>query len=548
MPLQPGRFECPSCADPRGFGVDEKGHGYCFACSFTTHQKHESPFMAVASLDLITDFKIKAIPERSIGVEACRRYNYGQGTFKGKPAHFANYHDDLGQLVGQKVRIVETKEFVTIGRVGGLWGQSKMRDTGKMVVVTEGELDCMAVSECLGNKWPVVSLPQGTMSADKHIKASLEWLERFDRVVLCFDNDSSGKKALEKCRELFSPGKVRLAHLPRKDPCELLQANERDKLIDCIWNAPSWVPGGILAGASILAAALDRSIQSAGDWPWPSLSATTSGLRYRELVTLCAGTGIGKSTVCRELAAHFLGRGETSVGYLALEESPRTTALGIYGVHANAPLMRGGIYPDPSRLPFDDELEARASQEKHESAVRTAHSAWGDRLFLFDHFGSADPDTLLSRIRYLVVGLGCRVIILDHLSIVISGLELDDERRAIDTTMTKLRELVQQTGCLMILVSHLKRTQGRGHEIGEEVSLNQLRGSQSISQLSDLVVALERNQQDEDEDSRHSLRIRVLKNRHTGRTGPADVLKYDYETGRLRVGEAPKMFPDESEF
>jgi twinkle protein len=527
MPLQPGRFECPSCADPRGFGVDEKGHGYCFACSFTTHQKHESPFMAVASLDLITDFKIKAIPDRMISAETCRRYGYGQGTFKGKPAHFANYHDDLGQLVGQKVRIVESKEFVTIGKVGGLWGQSKMRDTGKMVVVTEGELDCMAVSECLGNKWPVVSLPQGTMSADKHIKASLEWLERFDRVVLCFDNDSSGKKALEKCRELFSPGKVRLAHLPRKDPCELLIANERDKLIDAIWNAPSWVPGGILAGAGILAAALDRSIQSAGDWPWPGLTETTSGLRYRELVTLCAGTGIGKSTVCRELAAHFLGAGGT-VGYLALEESPRTTALGIYGVHANAPLQR--------------------TLEPDELAVRSAHTAWGDRLFLFDHFGSSDPDTLLSRIRYMVVGLGCRIVVLDHLSIVISGLELDDERRAIDTTMTKLRELVQQTGCLMILVSHLKRTQGRGHEIGEEVSLNQLRGSQSISQLSDLVVALERNQQDEDEDSRHSLRIRVLKNRHTGRTGPADVLKYDYETGRLTASEAKPLFKDESEF
>jgi twinkle protein len=180
--------------------------------------------------------------------------------------------------------------------------------------------------------------------------------------------------------------------------------------------------------------------------------------------------------------------------------------------------------------------------EPDETAVRAAHEAWGERLFLFDHFGSADPDTLLSRIRYMVVGLGCRVVILDHLSIVISGLDLDDERRAIDTTMTKLRELVQQTGCLMILVSHLKRTQGRGHETGEEVSLNHLRGSQSISQLSDLVVALERNQQDEDEENRHSLRVRVLKNRHSGLTGPADVLRYDFETGRLVVGEPERVF------
>lgn len=479
--------------------------------------------MPVASADLITDFKILPLGSRNIGVEACRRYGYGTGTYEGKPAHFANFHNELGELVGQKIRL-EPKRFITKGTIDCLYGQSKMRDTGKMVVVTEGEVDCLAVSEVLGNKWPVVSLPHGTATAKKYLQKSLEWLERFDRVVLCFDMDSAGRKAVEECRELFSPGKVRLVTLPRKDPCELLQNNERDKLVDAIWNAPSWVPGGILAGASILAAALDRSIQSAGDWPWPDLTGTTSGLRYRELVTLCAGTGIGKSTVCRELAAHFLAGGGT-VGYLALEESPRTTALGIYGVHANAPLHRT-LDPD-------------------EDAVRAAHTAWGERLFLFDHFGSADPDTLLSRIRYMVVGLGCRVIILDHLSIVISGLELDDERRAIDTTMTRLRELVQQTGCLMILVSHLKRTQGRGHETGEEVALSHLRGSQSISQLSDLVVALERNQQDEDQDSRDSLRIRVLKNRFSGRTGPADTLKYNHDTGRLLVGETKSLFKDE---
>ena len=477
---------------------------------------------------LITDTKVLAIASRNISRETALRYGYSCGTYEGKSAQFANFYNELGELVGQKVRLSEPKRFLTLGSCEDLYGRTKMRDTGKMVVVTEGELDCLAVSETLGNKWPVVSLPHGTGTAKKYIKKSLEWLERFDKVVLCFDQDAAGRKAVEDCRDLFSPGKVRIVTLPRKDACEMVQNNERDKLTDAIWNAPSWVPGGILAGAAILSAALDRSIQSAGRWPWEGLTECTDGLRFRELVTLCAGTGIGKSTVCRELAAHFL-RGEEHVGYLALEEAPRTTALGIYGVHCDTPLMRGGVGNFSGT-----KLDVEPDLDKHEELIRAAHAAWGDRLFLFDHFGSADPDTLLSRIRYMVVGLGCRIVILDHLSIVISGLDLDDERRAIDTTMTKLRELVQQTGCLLILVSHLKRTQGKGHELGEEVSLAQLRGSQSIAQLSDMVVGLERNQQDEDQENRNSMRVRVLKNRFTGRTGPAGVLEYDQKTGRLK--------------
>jgi hypothetical protein len=72
-------------------------------------------------------------------------------------------------------------------------------------------------------------------------------------------------------------------------------------------------------------------------------------------------------------------------------------------------------------------------------------------------FGSFDPDLIYNRIEYLATGLDARVIFLDHLSILLSGLD-GDERRMIDTTMTKLRSLVERTGVAMFLVSHLRRT------------------------------------------------------------------------------------------
>ena len=132
-----------------------------------------------------------------------------------------------------------------------------------------------------------------------------------------------------------------------------------------------------------------------------------------------------------------------------------------------------------------------------------------------------------------MTGCGCEYIFLDHLSIVVSGLEGGDERRMIDNTMTKLRSLVAELKFALILVSHLKRPEGRAHEEGGNTSISQLRGSAGIAQLSDIVMGLERDQQDED--NGNTMRVRVLKNRWSGQTGVACELHYSHETGRLRT-------------
>ena len=157
------------------------------------------------------------------------------------------------------------------------------------------------------------------------------------------------------------------------------------------------------------------------------------------------------------------------------------------------------------------------------------------RFEAFDHFGSISNDEIMNRIRFMAKALDCKWIFLDHLSILVSGQEdVGDERRNIDILMTKLRSLVEETQIGLLLVSHLRRTSSdRGHEEGREVSLSHLRGSQSIAHLSDAVVALERNQQEEDERLANTTTIRVLKNRYTGDTGISTYLYYNKDTGRM---------------
>jgi twinkle protein len=134
----------------------------------------------------------------------------------------------------------------------------------------------------------------------------------------------------------------------------------------------------------------------------------------------------------------------------------------------------------------------------------------------------------------LIVGCDCKWVVVDHLHMLVSSMLDGDERKAIDSIMTRLRSMVEETGAGIILVSHLRRVEGnKGHENGVTVSLSHLRGSNSIAQLSDCVIALERNQQSDDELESRTTNVRVLKSRYTGNVGNATSLIYNQETGRL---------------
>lgn len=526
---------CPHCPSSDAYTVYDDGHAHCFSCGVTdqkagTFTKHEQKRKVNVTF---VQGEVRALPKRGISEETCKKWDYRVGDFNGKPVQIANYRDpDTGSVVGQKLRF-PNKDFTIVGDLkhAGLYGQHLWRDSGRMVVITEGEIDALTVSQLQNNKWPVVSLPNGAQSAKKAVQRSLEWLEQFDSVVLMFDDDDPGRAAIAECAPLLSPGKCKIARIPGyKDANAAHQAGQGAKVIDALWGAKTYRPDGIIAGADTLDILMTPDTNAQGHYPWPSVDEFLLGLRKKELVTVTAGSGIGKSLLCREISHALLRQGET-VGYIALEESVKRTVQGFCSIELNHPLhiSRGDV--------TDEQLKA----------AWTATAGSG-RLYLYDHWGSTDSENLLARIRYLARGCGAGWIVLDHLSIVVSGITDGDERRVIDNTMTALRSLVEETGVGMLLVNHLKRVEGnRGHEDGVQVSLGHLRGSQSIAQLSDIVIALERDQQSEENPNEST--VRVLKNRHSGRTGVAGKLTYNADTGRLQEGgECPFEPEGEGEF
>lgn len=530
---------CPACKSKDNLGRWSDGHGYCFGCGHY-EPGSDSPIEPTTKGPKVTtliDTSYSPLPKRMLNEETCHLFKYGVATYNGRPVQVATYCDESGTPVAQKLRF-PNKDFMILGdaKKMSLYGRNLWRTGGKMVVVTEGEIDCLSISQLQGNKWPVVSVPNGAHNAAKAFRENLEWLESYETVIIMFDNDDPGRAAAQECALLLSPGKAKVATLPLKDPNEMLVAGRGKEAIDAIWNAKMFRPDGIIPGTEMWETIVNSPSVSSIAYPWGGLNTMTLGLRQRELVTLCSGSGIGKSSVCRELAHWLIGQGQT-IGYIALEESTRRTALGLMGIAMNRPLhiemaTAGGKVPDENEL-----------RSAYEATVGSG------RVYLYDHFGSLDSQNLLSRIRYMVRGLGCGWIFLDHLSIVVSGLGEGDERRLIDNTMTAMRSLVEELGCGMVLVSHLKRPDGKGHEEGAQTSLAQLRGSAAIGQLSDLVIGLERNQQDPK--NKDLTCVRILKNRFTGETGLATALQYDRVTGRLLEAALPdpaSMFDEDSDF
>lgn len=526
---------CDACGSSDACATYPDGHTYCFSCTAYTPPEGDGGGGPELSTEggMAGQLVFRDMIRAGISERVCRRFGYGMtkarvrledGEHATRTVQVAPYFKN-GRAVAQHWRYKGSdgeKQFVWRGSPKNveLWGQHLWDNAGrKILVITEGEKDALSWAEVTDGRWAVVSVPNGAQGAYRDIQRNLEWCLQYDSVVLMFDSDEPGVQAAEHCAELFPPGRVSICKLPRKDANEMLVAGDRNDLKWMPWRAPTWRPDEVSGGSELLDRLLHRPERHALPYKWPSLQEMTAGCRGGEIVMICAGTGIGKSELVRQMVFDFQRTHDDRIGYVALEESDIDSAVDFMGLHLGERL----------RLTLHNH-----SEEELKDLYREVIGLDGEEKFSFwNHFGSLESERLLSRIRFMVQGMGCGTIVLDHISIVVSGRDSRDERRDIDQLMTGLRSLVEELDCRLLIVSHLKRVQDKSHEEGDRVSLSHLRGSGSIAQLSDIVLGLERNQQSPTQSNR--AQIRVLKNRWTGTLGPADTLEYDTTTGELKA-------------
>ena len=506
---------CNDCGSSDALSINSDGSTKCFSCGQFTPSNKEN--IQVSKPSGFLTGTIVPITARRINEEVCKKYDYRVTQFNGKACHVATYYNEQRQVIAQKLRF-EDKSFQCIGSPQYFYGQHMFPNGGRKLAITEGEIDCLTVSQVVGdNKYPVVSLPAGAQNAKAMFKKHMEWLNKFEEIILLFDMDDVGQKAIEEVSHILPIGKIKVAKLPLKDANDMLMQNRSKELVAAFWDAKIWRPDDIICGTELYERLTTTKVFETVSYPFQGLNTKTHGCRKGEISTFCAGSGIGKSQLCKEIIYHILKTTDKKVGYIALEESIERTANSIIGLELNRLLH----------------LEPVTVDEEYDEAYQ--NTVGSGRFFLYDHWGSMESDNLLNHIRYMCKALDVEYIVLDHLSIVVSGLGDGDERRMIDNIMTKLRALVEETKVGLILVSHLKRPQGVGHEDGGRTHLSQLRGSAGIAQMSDICCGLERNQQSQQHSNRTT--IRVLKNRFSGETGIACQVAYNAQTGRLEEVE-----------
>ena len=528
---------CYLCDSSDAVSVNDDGSAYCFSCDkrIPNYEVKEG-----ADKNIVQEIKVHrtnsvneiegeflALNDRGISLATAKKYNVKSTTNQNGDVvqHFYPYCI-ASEVTSYKVR-GEGKHFTWRGssQGTGLFGESAFKDSGKFITLVEGECDAMAAYELLGSKWPVVSVKSGAAGAARDVKNSLEFLEKFDCVVINFDNDKAGREGAKAVARLLTPSKAKILTMPDdfKDANEMLRAKRAQAYVDAWWGAKLYTPSGVLNISEQKLDFNNREQRESIPYPWVGLNKKLYGMRRGELVTLTGGTGLGKSSITRELEHWLITHTKDNVGIIALEEDWRRTVDGILSIEANA------------RLYIDQEREQFSEDDLNKYFDNIYGGENKDRVWIHSHFGITNIDEIFSKLRFLIVGCGCKWVFVDHLHMLVSSMSEGDERRAIDNIMTRLRSIVEETGVGLVLVSHLRRVDGnRGHENGISVSLSHLRGSQSIAQLSDCVIALERDQQSDDPEEANTTHMRVLKSRYTGDVGMGTHLLYDRETGRLR--------------
>lgn len=520
------RRACDQCGSRDNVAVYDDGGHYCFTpgCTNTAPGSGQQRDFSVSKTQLEMPGVVASISDRSIPKETCQKYKvtveYGSDGSIVRHS-YPYYNKKTRELTAAKARFTEKKGFSWSGDRDdtGLFGQQTCRGGGKFITVVEGELDALSVAAMFDNKWDVVSVKDGAGSAYRDLSQEIEFLETYDNIILCFDQDEAGQEALEQVKDLFSPNKVKIAKLPMKDPNAMLMAKKRGDFEKAWWDAKPYCPAGLVRPSETWDEVVKYKNTPSTPYPWQGLTDILMGQRTKELVIWAAETGVGKSQTMREIIYHNMQTTGRVQGCLMLEESVAKSMLGWMSFHAGRPLHK-----DPNVT--DEEL-----RKYWEMATE------GDKFVLLDHKGwGNDINKLKSRVRYMAKAFGCKDIFLDHLHIALSSVEgASGDWAGIDELVTQLTALAIECDICLHLVSHV--SEGRS-----------LRGSKGISKLCDGLVFLERDKHHEDPEIANTTAVVVDKNRWAGDVGTACYLRYDRNTGRMTECAKPVEMKEVEEF
>jgi len=489
---------CP-CGESSDAYSEYETFGKCYSCDKTFKLK------GVDTLETNPENKsLQIIPLRGLDKGTLSRYNVYTEVVNDTPKSLIFPYKNF-----QKYRALEHKRLWVVGEHRpGLFGTEAhgSKDGLKSLVITEGEIDAMSVFQMTGV--PAVSVQSSSMALND-CRADFEYLNSAEKIYLCFDADEPGQKAAAQVAQLFSHEKVFKISLDEKlkDANKYLEEGLDSDFLRAYRGAKKFVPDGVISSFSEVEEALgQRKDKPVCAWPISSLENKLEGLRLGKTYLVSGLEGIGKTEIVRAVEYKVLQETDFNIGIVHLEEPKEDVVNNLLSYHVHMALRK-----DKNNI-----LTVQEKMDRYREMVKR-----DNRVHIFNHFGSDDPNHILGIIRFLVTVCGCKFIFLDHVNIVVSGLGADgDERRTLDYLCTRLATMANELNFCLVFVCH-ENDDGRP------------RGSRNISQTAHVHIRLSRNLEAEDAEDRNKLYLSVAKNRPTSDSGPAGYAYYDPDLGHL---------------
>jgi twinkle protein len=503
---------CPCGDSSDAFAVNEDGSGKCFSCGkFFSKNKGSNNLVEVSPPTYAdVEFTIESVPHR--------------GLYKGT----LDFFNITSKVAVNTKEILETafpypngsykcrtadKKFYSIGpmKEPALFGMDRFDPAAfGAITITEGEYDAASVYQMMDKETAVVSV-RSASSARTDVIKNWDYINSFNKIVLCLDNDEYGENAAREIAALFDFNKVfKVPMHKHKDANAYLDAGDHLDFIKAWKKAARYTPDNIISTfAEIEESLKDSQEDMIGTYPFDALQNMLYGLHRGEIIVWKGDEGIGKTETFRAIEHHLLKTVPTSkIAILHLEEDEGTTVKGIATYEDKYPY----VHPE--------------HQVDHKTIVDAYKRAVGgkeDRVYIYESFDVEDERAIIDNIRFLVKACGCDFVFLDHITWLATGMDNEDERRKLDRISQKLKLLAKELRCCINIISH---TNDEG----------KTRGSRNITKVANTVIHMSRDKVNANPEERNKMFYMVEKARTGGNTGPGGFVMFDKESMRLIDG------------
>lgn len=468
-------------------------------------------------------------------LKACTKKPYaarGVPAWVGERLHMFEYVDAKGftQFFGYEQPNMKPKYRRALDKHDQKYQESKLKKTPlwgiglfdpgttKNCVVVEGEPDWAAayfmLNEGMANETPVYAIPGATIS-DKDKPEIYEELSKYERVIVCVDNDEAGKKAREALAILL-PKQIRVANaIKHKDANDYLLAGDVKDFKRAVANATHYTPEYIFTGVERFTEIWnDEKNEFYVPTGIPTLDELVPGIPTGHITLIAGSEGIGKTEILRKLAwsiLNFDGPIACPLSLTLFEEDNKTTLKSFGCYHQN--------------INFRDRNRKTTVKE-----ITPTLDFLGEKLHITDLYRARDEmsvKSFMEKVDYLVRVLGVKFLFFDPINQLRPDAPDEPLVKFLDGIAMELARYCVDNQVGVVMTAHVTDD-------------GKTRDSRMIAKAASIRINVERDLESFDPDIRNTTYLKVTKNRPFSLLGDAGALTLDQDTFTIVPTSAKK--------